>query len=76
MHDEYESIKDVLRGMGGSPTAGEVSKAMSSLGRPVKNVEELLNRAVKESPDEFLKTLDGNTYRYQCRTQARLRVSL
>jgi hypothetical protein len=32
MRDEYESLKDVLRGMGGSPTADEVSKAMASFG--------------------------------------------
>jgi hypothetical protein len=75
MHDEYESVKDVLRGMGRSPTAGEVSRAMASLGLPIKNVEELLNRAVIESPDEFLRTSYGNIYRYQYRTQARLRAS-
>jgi len=73
MHDEYESIKFVLRGMGGSRTVEEVSKAVASLGRPLKNVEDLLNRAVVEAPEEFLKTSDGGTYRYQyLRTRTRV----
>jgi hypothetical protein len=73
MHDEYESIKYALRGMGGSRTAAEVSEAIASLGCPVKNVEELLNRAVVEAPEEFLRTLDGPIYRYQyLRTRTRV----
>jgi len=74
MQDEYESLKYVLRGMGGSPTAEEVSKAMASLGCPVENVEELLDRAVREAPDEFLKTLDCSVHRYQSKTRARILI--
>lgn len=65
MQDEFEAVKHVLCGMGGNRTADEVSEAMASLGRPAQGVEELLNRAVVEAPDEFLKTLDGRAYRYQ-----------
>jgi hypothetical protein len=75
MQDEYESLKHVLRGMGGNPSAEEVSKAIAWLGCPVENVEELLDRAVREAPDEFLKTSDCGTYRYQC-LRTRRRVGL
>jgi hypothetical protein len=74
MSDDYEFVKDALRGMGGNRTAEEVAESIASLGRPVKNVEELLNRAAVEAKEEFLKTSDCGTYRYQyLRTRMRRR---
>lgn len=72
MQDEYERVKDTLRGMGGNRTAIEVSKAMTALRIPLDNVKELLDRAVMEAPDEFLRTEDCGIYRYQSKRRARI----